>query len=435
MEFLSATVGISQLLIRAYEIYTACKAAPTEIQLATDHLHTLTVVLQGVETDILKNKTSFLRQSGANAETKRRTLASNLKLCEKSLVRMERVLKTYNGLLKNGGVKAWDRYRWSNEGKQEIADAKADLVLATSSLDIWMNAQNLGVLWKIEAMMEIMMKKFAMLDMFAEQEQQRRQGGRTSEGTRLRSGSNVARALWVSLVICRLRKVVLRYRRKLAARKKQNGNNGARRHTKPVVRMNSGFGIDRDGKRDVLLCEYANRIAEQSRAGETKRKTARTPSPDFYMMGEKRGNAGGFFPQQPVRRSSSMQRIMGRINARTVTPRAQQPREKFECWKVGTGETAFGFRAGPMVQVQHKRGQAQLKKMAEVFGEAAVYDRFAVTERDERVKGMLKEKNRMEAKNGSGKRWYFVAGRVVKRDPGRTGLVVVEKVILVLVRR
>ena len=51
------------------------------------------------------------------------------------------------------------------------------------------------------------------------------------------------------------------------------------------------------------------------------------------------------------------------------------------------------------------------------------------------MKAILKAKNNQEKEKQSKKRWYFVAGRITGIDNGKTGMVGVEKAMVILVRR
>jgi hypothetical protein len=104
-----------------------------------------------------------------------------------------------------------------------------------------------------------------------------------------------------------------------------------------------------------------------------------------------------------------------------------------ECWRVGAGSYAIGPEV--VHQVQHKRGQAQLRKMVAVMKEASAYQKNSISEQDKRVKGLLKKRNEHEKKKGTGRKWVLVVAREFERDPGRTGNVMVRKAFVVLARR
>lgn len=420
MAALGDILSIAHVLKRAYALYQGCQSAPEEIYLAREHIHAMALCLEGVRSDIAQNPRSFVHQRTAIAQTKTAGLKSNISACDRALKRMEKLLAKYLGF-KSQHVKLWDKFRWSTEGKKEIAECKADLVLSTSVLDLFLSHEGLSVLWKLEGMIEALTRRIGALEMF----------DRPTGRPRPRSGSNVTRALVISLVLARLRKVLRTYRCK--KRRTSSRGAGGKKPTpkpgrpRPVTRVNSGFV--NNPNRNALFQTYASNFATGAAISPpppySRKPRPRTPSPDFP-------NIHGDTAPRLTRRSSSMQRLTGTLNARIVRPRPST--ERYRCWKVGVGKLAIGLKTAPVVQA-HERGQVQLRKMAAVFREADRYDGGALTAGDSRVKLLLEQKNKEEARARSGRKWYFVAARVVRRDPGRTGMVSVEKAFVILVRR
>jgi hypothetical protein len=430
MAFFGDLLGIAHVLKRAYDLYEGCAAAPQEIQLAREHIHAMALCLEGVNSDILNNPRSFVHQHTAMAKTRTHSLKVHVGTCERALKRMGKLLGAFQGF-KSKHISLWDRFRWSTEGKKEIAECKSDLVFATSLLDMFLNKESLNVLWKLEGMIEKLTRRMAALDLVDVP-------AAATGRKRPRAVSNVTRTIVVSLVLARLRKVLSTYRRKKtggAGNKKQHP--GTRR-PKAAIRTNSGFA--KNTKRAHLMNDYASKLAISSPpppyTPKPSKQRPRTPSPDFhYIPG---GSSTSPIPR-PIRRSSSMNRLMARMNARIVTP--NQASEHYACWRVGIGSTAVGLKTSPEFRA-YKRGQAQLRKMGDAFKEASEFDERALTENSKGVKMLLKKRNGEEqAKQGNGngkgkgKKWYFVGGRVVGRDPGTTGLVSVDKAFVVLVRR
>ncbi|KAL1600476.1 hypothetical protein SLS60_006862 [Paraconiothyrium brasiliense] len=420
MAALGDLAAIVHVLNRAHALYESCRSAPEEIYLAREHVHAMALCLEGVSSDLYGNRRSFVHQTTASAKARQHTLKVNIASCDHSLKRMENLLKTFQGF-KNEHVSLWDKFRWSTRGKKEIAECKADLVMSTIALDMFLSREQLSVLWKLESMIEAFLKRVAPLEAFDVPIS-------ANEGCgRQRSGSNVTRTIVISLVLARLKKILNFYRRKKASAKGKAGHPTGPGRPKPVTRTNSGFV--NNPTRNTLMHTYVSNMASAaaSRAPYIQRQPhPRTPSPDFHYLPSTR-------PSSPVpgliRRSSSMQRLTSHLNARNSTLRTS--REHYECWRVGIGKLAFGPKTAPQY-LPHKRGQLQLRKMGDVFKDAGLYDSRAVTEGDKRVKLLLKEKNRKVEK---GRKWYFVAGKVMERDPGKTGMVSVEKVFIVLVRR
>ncbi|KAJ4360707.1 uncharacterized protein N0V89_001274 [Didymosphaeria variabile] len=421
MAALSDLATVVHILKRAHAFCESCRSAPEEIYLAREHVHAMTLCLEGVSSDLYENQRSFVHQTTYKAKTRQHTLKAHIASCDRSLMRMEVLLQSYQGFKKEH-VSLWDKFRWSTGGKKEIAECKADLVLSTAVLDVFLGREQLSVLYKLESIMEAFMKRVAPLEAFDVPMSANDGRGRQ------RSGSNVTRTIVISLVLARLKKVLQSYRRKTAnAKSKKAGHQTSPGRPKPVMRTNSGFM--NNPNRNALMHTYASNMASAAafKAPHIQRKPhPRTPSPDFHYIPSTR-------PSSPlpglIRRSSSMQRLTSHLNARNSNLRTSK--EHYECWRVGIGTLALGPKTAPQY-LPHKRGQLQLRKMGDVFKEAELYDSRAVTESDEKVKSLLKEKNRKVKK---GRKWYFVAGKVVGRDPGRTGVVSVEKAFVVLVRR
>ena len=425
MDPLGTALGIAHVLKRARDLYTACKAAPEELRLAGDHVHTMALVLTGVHSDLIKNQHSFLHQNGHSSIARIQNLKQHTKHCENSLKRMEGLLGTFNGFKKAGGMRAWDKFRWSTDGKREIAECKADLVLCTSMLDLFLSKEGLNVLWKVESMIENMMKRFEALESLS-----RGQAQKDKATSRPRRASNIGRTILLSLVVSRLKRILTSYRRKKMTRKgvaKPSNMGPGPRRPKRLTRVTSGFTSN--PTRDKMIQTYARTIANTSApTSSEKPQRARAPSPDFYYI----STSSPPPINKPIRRSSSMQRLLGTIN--TKSGRTPSKDEYLSCWRVGLGRLAFGPKTAPQF-LKHNRGQMQLRKIAAVFKEAAQFGARGLTEQDLRVKAILKAKNNQEKEKQTKKRWYFVAGRITGIDNGKTGMVSVEKAMVILSRR
>ncbi|KAF2875567.1 hypothetical protein BDV95DRAFT_602984 [Massariosphaeria phaeospora] len=423
MDPLGTVLGIAHVIKRGYDLYKGCQSATDEVQAAAEHVHSMVILLEGVRSDLFENPRSFVHTKTDPARARTQNLKHHIKMCEQSILRMEKLLNKYQTFRK-GNVSAWNAFRWQ-EGKKEIAECKLDLVLSTVALDVFLSKNGLNVLWKLEDMMEQMLKKMAPFELF--QADVARNGER-----RPRLESNVTRTIVASLVLARLMRTLEQYRRK------KSGKTGAspanvglgRRLKKTVTRVNSGFAPN--ANRMVLLQNYASNIVSDAVPVPPPYKTrrARTPSPD----GSSAAWSMDVAPPRPIRRSSSMHRLVGKINANITQP--QKPAEHYACWRVGIASLAIGPKGAPEF-LRHRRGQMQLRKMAAVLKESnASAGRYrALDARDNRVKRLMDSRNEHEKKKKTGKKWYLVAARVMSRDPGKTGMVTVEKALVILVRR
>ncbi|KAF1837007.1 hypothetical protein BDW02DRAFT_186142 [Decorospora gaudefroyi] len=390
MAALGDILTIAHVLKRAYDLYQGCASAPEEIRLACDHVHVMALCLEGVQSDIVSNPRSFVHQHTAVAKSQTHRLKVKMALCEKSLRRMEALLKKYMGFKH---VRAWNRFRWSTEGKREIAEAKSDLVFATNVLDMFLKGVNLNVLWKVEAMIEAFTNKFAGFDIPLPP------AASATGQKRPRAQSNVTRTLFISLFLGHLRKVLRTYRSKKTGKGGKATNSGPRR-LQTITRTNSGFV--RNTKRNTLINAYATNLASNTppppyNFTPSTPHRPRTPSPDFHFI-------------QPtlVRRTSSL----SRLNSKKTHPPGTG--EYFECWRVGIGTLAFGPKIKPEF-LQHKRGQAQLRKMGDVFREAGQYSKRALTGKSRCVEMLYG--GRVEAGEGGWLSFVCIVPLFLKRLP------------------
>lgn len=401
-----------------------CHSAPEEIFLALEHVHAMALCLAGVSSDLYSNPRSIVHQTADIAKVRQHQLKVHIAKCDRALLRMETLLKKYVSF-KDQDISLWDKFRWSIDGKREIAECKATLVTTTIMLDMFLSKEKLNVLWKIESTIEKLTKRICALEVFD-------LPSSANSRERPKGGSNVIRTIFASLVLARLGTALKSYRgTKILASAQRTSRpylqSGPRR-PKSVGRTN--FGFRDNSQRNALLQTYGSCLVTATPGTPQPQHPLqapqpRAPSPDFYYI-----TATTPSPSlRPVRRSSSMQHLLGCLNARIVVP--APPKDHYKCWKVGTGSLAFGPRIAPKF-LKHRRGQTQLRKLATIIREASIYDGRSLTERDRRVELLLKEKNK---KVPNGMKWYFAAGKVLERDPGRTGMVTVEKAIVVLVRR
>ncbi|KAF2264952.1 hypothetical protein CC78DRAFT_532815 [Lojkania enalia] len=412
--------NIAALLKKAYDLYEDCKKAPEEIRLAIDHIHALTIVLEGVRSDLIGNHRSYVHQTNDVAKSQKMKLRLHIMHCDRALNRMDKLLKKFHSFTH---VSAWKKFRWSMEGKKEIADAKEDVVMATISLDLFLSHQGLSVIWKLENMMEVIMQKFDGLEELK----------LSNGGMRGRSLSMAGRTVVLSLVITRWLKILRRYRRKnMSPGSKSKHPAPASKLTKVVARVHSGFGANK--KRDIIMQSYANNIAKASSVPIDHTPRERIPSPDFYYISRRDTTSD---PPNLLRRSSSMNRLMDKVNA----ARSQKPKEILRCWRVGLGTVAGMMKTGPQFK-PHLRGQMQLRKLANVLHEASEceidrpkHEQRGLNEKDKRVRLLLKSKNDKEKRDRTRMSWSLVAARVMARDPGKTGMVSVEKAMVILARR
>ncbi|KAF2869583.1 hypothetical protein BDV95DRAFT_105006 [Massariosphaeria phaeospora] len=197
-------LGVHSIIKTANDISTDLKNLPEEIRLFDEHIFSMTLVLRSVEADLMNNAYSFVHQQNQNSNMKRLELTTHLRTCEVALKRTLALITTYRNFRH---ISDWDKYRWSNKGKKEIAECKSDLVLATSMLDLFLSKQGLNVLWKLESMMEKLSKQFGALEVL-------QPTSSTNMVKPIPKKFNWGRLVVVALVIGKFRIVLRRYRAK-----------------------------------------------------------------------------------------------------------------------------------------------------------------------------------------------------------------------------
>lgn len=414
-----AIIGIAELINRAYDITSTCNKAPDELRLAVSHLDQMTTVLESVKSDLFQNPNSFVHRKGDREQTRTMNLKNHLNHCGRALRRMEELLTKYHAF---GHVTQWDRVRYGIKGKAEMAECKCELATATTLLNTLMQADGISVLYKVESMFEALKTHYAALEFVKPPE---RPSGRP------RAASNAVGTLIAGVVMARIKTKLTNYRRRRAATVEGTAHTAVNTRSwqpKPMARVGSNLMLTR--KRALLAQEYMSKIVH-SEDITGQQTIPRTPSPDFYVVGDNNARPATP-PPRLIRRSNTIPRLTRQINARAA--QLNKNKERFECWKVKVATTCIGFKGGHKTQ-QCKRGQMQLRQMVAIFKEAHDYSKRSLGSKDTRVKLILKHKNDKEKAARSGRKWALAAARVIERDPGRTGIVTVEKAIVLLVGR
>ncbi|PSN68273.1 hypothetical protein BS50DRAFT_360249 [Corynespora cassiicola Philippines] len=442
-----ATVGdifdIADILRRAWDLYRGCLDAASEMKDAASHIHHMTVVLQDIHVAISTNRMPFIHLQHDQAKTRTHSLKANIKLCEKSLVKMGRLLDKYRSQGRHS-ISRWDQLRWSDHGKKELTDAKADMIFATTVLNTSLQTANIDSLSRLEDMISAIGRKLALCEI-VESKGSTRKASDDGDKDAIPKG-----IVFASLVITKLRNMLhsIRIRKAITANTvarlqktldnirvrrivRRNtptaidthamiagtpGKHPGPRARKCLSRTNSGFesGKIKSPSRKRLPNQLANQPTRPKQAVR-----ARTPSPDPSQ-----------FSPRPIRRVGTARRIAAQINAKA----ADLPHTTafYQLWVVKSGSLMY-FKSVPKWD-PCKRGQLQIRNMARIFKEANQTDREcrALEKKDKRVSLKLKDLNDIERKKDRGLKWHFVVGRVMVREPGN---VIAEKSFLIFVRR
>lgn len=386
---ISSAFGIAHVLKSAYDLYSACTQAREDFHTVSKHVQGMMIVLEGVNSDLVKNPRSVVNRGGDIARNKSTRLKSLIMSCEVSLTKVKALLAKYHSFQRSR-PSGWDSFKWGASGKAEIANIQADLVLSTLLLNAFMAKEGLDVLGRVEQAIESLIERFERLGL--------PQTNDTSNPRRPPSaGAHVGRCLFAGFFISRL---IARVRSKKALlRKNSMGRNKGAVKIKPVTRVRSGLNQNR--RRDSLLQSYVTKIANPD---------INKPTPE---------------PSSPVRP------LDDKLTRTSPYNRSSLGGEHLECWRVGKASYAFG--GFPTIHsVQLKRGQNQLKEMVWIFQEASEVTRHALDPKDWRVKLTLK--NKQKAEKDPSFKWVFATGRTIRRDCSKSGMVLYEQIVVILKR-
>ncbi|KAI9861429.1 MAG: hypothetical protein M1813_005326 [Trichoglossum hirsutum] len=372
MDPVGSILNIVHVLNSAYTLYRACQGAAEEFRAASGHVHCMTIVLEGVKSDLVENPRHVINRGTDQGRCKAQQLKPFVGSCDKSLGKLKALLGKYN-TLKNDRSNGWDKFMWSKSGKCEVAGVQADLMMSTTMLNAFLAKEQLDVLGRMELVLEQfveLLNKSGKLEATDKSKAKRK----TS------AGSAVGRCIFAGLFITRL-KSRLRSKKAASVIRTVPRSRGVAT-TRAAVTVKTGPGLNK--RRDTLLGTYANSIVEQQAAD-------RNPSIGI-----------------------------------TTNPPPVTTTSHLECWRIGTVTIAVGGSLSRPARL--RRGQSQLREMARLFQEASGNAEYT---RDGRVKSILKTRR----KSNPGYEWRFVAARRDRRDVGGSGMTVYEQLVVLLSRQ
>jgi len=386
---ISSAFGIVRVLKSAYDLYNACTQAGEDFRTVSKHVQGMMIVLEGVDSDLVKNPRSAVNRRGDIARNKSMRLKSFIVSCEVSLTKVKALLAKYHSFQRSR-PSSWDSFKWGASGKAEFANIQADLILSTLLLNSFMAKEGLDVLGRVEQAIESLIERFDRLGL-------PQTNGMTNSRRPPSSGAHVGRCLFASFFISRL---MARVRSKKALlRKNSMARNKGGGKIKPVIRVKSGLNQNR--RRDSLLHSYITKIANLD---------VNKSTPGL---------------------SSLVQPLDDKLTRASPYNRSSVGKEHLECWRIGKASYAFG--GFPTIHsVQLKRGQNQLKEMVWLFQEASKATNHALDPKDGRVKLVLK--NKQKAEKDPSFEWVFATGRTVCCDCSKSGMVLYEQIIVILKR-
>lgn len=421
-----AAFGMGHVSRRVNDLYRACQTIAEDLQSVTGNVFIMWLVLQGVWTDLMKNPCSFFHQFTAIASTQKQKLGSLIGQCEKSLKKLEGLLKKQTAF-KMKHAAYWEIFRGSVDWRRDVADCCADMMMATSMLDHFLSKEGLSFLWNLEAMVDGVVRNLMMhpaqqimLNIIST-EWSRNSDPKNHRGFGLLTSS-------VPLLMTTLWRPKDPKKRAKPSNPAPLPKQTQPRRPKTITKVPSGFMPS--WRRALLLNDYPEFIANASAQLSPRVPRQRAPSPEPYRLPV----SNEFSPSQHTRRSRSTDRLRSRSDL--VDEEQKQRLEHYEYWIISLRKSNTGRGTVPRFSM-HQRGQIQIRQMGVVFREVDEYAEKAMvlTDRDERVRLLLRKKNAGEKKKGSGRKWKLVAGRVVDGESGEMGKRRGETVMCVLVLR
>ena len=142
---ISFAFGIVRVLKSAYDLYSACAQAGEDFHTVSKRVQSMMIVLEGVNSDLVKNPRSVVNRGGDIARNISTRLKSLIVSCEASLTKVKALLAKYHSFQRSR-LSGWDSFKLGASGKAEITNIQADLVLSTLLLNAFMAKEGLDVL-------------------------------------------------------------------------------------------------------------------------------------------------------------------------------------------------------------------------------------------------------------------------------------------------
>ena len=355
----SQAVGIAGLINQAWNLFKALKAAHSEWKAAARHVRSLAFTLEILQIDLLNNPRSTFNLSDSRNSSRRKHVENLIGYCGKDVQKLEALLKSYPSGL-------WPQLEWTRKGKQEVASALAGMDHWIQQLNLLLNAEKLISNGRLEIMMERLLQPQSN----GQRPRIRRPGISRSNTLRQKKKSSAGFAILAALFISRLKS-------KVAQKRRRQRPAIIRRITglKPARRVRT-IPID-SKKKDSLIADYINSLAEDAKASPPASGTAR-----------------------------------------------------LECWIVKEAGYAIGGRKLHDGAQKIPRGQAQLEDMVKLFQANEQGSTRRVEQNHAAVKWML----RYTKYHYPNYKFEYVAARIDSIDSSPHGVVRTKKVLVIVKR-
>ncbi|KAF2668943.1 hypothetical protein BT63DRAFT_424667 [Microthyrium microscopicum] len=254
----SGLMTVLSIIRKTIKLVEDLSSAPSEFTTTKQHLHSLSIVFESVKTDLINNNRSIINRPNNLRSAKRNELIRLVSTCDKSIQRIEKILKQYRTV----GHSLWKAWRWSDKGRQEVASVEADLMFNTTVLNVYLSKEGLETMWKMEISIEAiktLLEKIIAGSAGGYNTKTATPSGRRSPKKKAKHGS-LPSAVLASLFISRL-KAKVKEHRKLSFRPSKTSS-----VPKPLKRVRT---IPVPSKRkSTLLSQYSERLKnDQARLG------------------------------------------------------------------------------------------------------------------------------------------------------------------------
>jgi hypothetical protein len=301
-------LNVASIIRKALALIQAMKAAPGEFETTVRHVHSMTILLENVQSDLLNNPRSVINRQHNLRTSRRGELARLVSNCDKSLDQVKALVKKYQSI----STSLWRQWRWQDAGKPEADRIHMELMWWAQLMTAFMAREGLNVQARIEiaiedlqagqqALMRLMQQIAAGNYKTVLREPKPKKTGGKKPKTTTTGKDSIGRTILASLFICRLRARV---------QKKKQSRKSKRKPTRPPIIRTNSTPLKR---RTTLLGDYVDTIASN--------------------------------------------------------PELTKRHRNLECWLIREGQYAFGGRALHAGK-QIVRGQAQLAEMATTFQSA-----------------------------------------------------------------
>jgi hypothetical protein len=190
---ISEFVSFIKVVDQALKLLDDLRNAPAELHATRRLVNGLAIALQSIRSDVIENPNSIVNTPNSLLSEKRAKLVELANNCQKSLQRVEKLVRKYKG-----PDNIWKRWRWTRDDKQKVAEIHSDLMVTTLTLNTYLHKLGIDALGRIEQLVE----RILLINIQQNSPRPQLKRRTTIETRRMRK--NFGRSFFVSLFISRL---------------------------------------------------------------------------------------------------------------------------------------------------------------------------------------------------------------------------------------